>query len=395
MNSFVKRTWAEINLNNIEHNYKEIRKNVDDKVKICCVVKADGYGHGAVIMAKTYEKLGADWLAVSNIEEAEELRNAKVELPILILGYTPVGCAKVLSELNITQTVYSLEYAKELSKFACNSGVTVNVHLKLDTGMSRIGVMCQNENNMQECVSEAYEICNMQNLNTQGAYTHFAVSDEDEEGREFTKTQYKNFIMVVNTLENMGVKFEIKHCANSGAIISYPEMHLDMVRAGVILYGLSPSQKLKDKFNLLQAMELKSVISHIKYINEDTSVSYGRTYKADKKIKIATVSIGYADGYIRTIAQDGYVGVNGKKARIVGRICMDQLMIDITDCKDVKVGQSVVMFGNENDNTPTIDDVANFSNTINYEVVCLVGKRVARVYLKDTQIIKIATLMSK
>lgn len=394
MTGFVKRTWAEINLDNIEHNYNEIKRNVAKGAMLCCVIKADGYGHGAVELAREYSRLGADWFAVSNIEEAIQLREADIKEPILILGYTPCKCAKYLSNMNISQAVYSPDYAENLAREAENAGVRVKIHLKLDTGMSRIGLMCQSFERDSASLDEAERICRLSGFECEGVFTHFAVADEAKDGENFTRQQFSCFMHSVNELEKRGVSFKIRHCANSGAIIDYKEMHLDMVRAGIILYGLSPSQKLKDKFNLIPAMELKSVISHIKTIESGATVSYGRTYKASERRIIATIPIGYADGYIRTLAKDGSIGVAGKRAKIVGRVCMDQLMADVTDCGNVKRGDCVTVFGTGDNNTPTVDELALWSNTINYEVVCLVGKRVARVYTKDGKIVNAVTLTS-
>lgn len=389
MNNLIKRTWAEINLDNIEHNYKLIRKNVDKKTMMCCVIKADGYGHGAVQIARLYEKLGADWFCVSNIEEALELRHNAITLPILVLGYTPAECAKTLSVNNISQACYSVEYAQLLSENAVKQNVTINIHLKLDTGMSRIGLMCQNFTRDNKSIDEAEKICKLPNLYPQGIFTHFAVSDEAEQGKSFTLNQFECYMHTVNALEERGIKFDIKHCANSGAIIDYPQTHLDMVRAGVILYGLSPSAKLYGKLELKPAMELKSVISQIKDIEAGTTISYGRTYVAEKTKKIATVPVGYADGFIRKIAEQGYISINGNRAKILGRICMDQLIVDADNTSDLKIGDTVTLFGTGK-NTPTADDIANWTGTINYEVVCLISKRVARVYFKDGKEVEIA-----
>ena len=389
MNNLIKRTWAEINLDNIEHNYKLIRKNVDKKTMMCCVIKADGYGHGAVQIARLYEKLGADWFCVSNIEEALELRHNAITLPILVLGYTPAECAKILSVNNISQACYSVEYAQLLSENAVKQNVTINIHLKLDTGMSRIGLMCQNFTRDNKSIDEAEKICRLPNLYPQGIFTHFAVSDEAEQGKSFTLNQFECYMHTVNALEERGIKFDIKHCANSGAIIDYPQTHLDMVRAGVILYGLSPSAKLYGKLELKPAMELKSVISQIKDIEAGTTISYGRTYVAEKTKKIATVPVGYADGFIRKIAEQGYISINGNRAKILVRICMDQLIVDADNTSDLKIGDTVTLFGTGK-NTPTADDIANWTGTINYEVVCLISKRVARVYFKDGKEVEIA-----
>lgn len=363
---------------------------------MCCVIKADAYGHGAVQLAKLYEELGADWFSVSNIDEALELRNNNIKLPILILGYTPVANARILSENNIAQTCHSLDYAKSLSDIAVSQGVTVKIHLKLDTGMSRIGLMCQNIERDKKYIDIAEQLCKLPNLYPQGVFTHFAVSDEAEAGKDFTIQQFNAFIHTITELEKRGIKFDIRHCANSGAIIDYPEMHLDMVRAGIILYGLSPSEKLKSKLNLKPAMQLKSVVSQCKEIYEGTTVSYGRTFTAESQKKVVTIPIGYADGYIREIAEYGYVSIQGKKAKILGRICMDQTIVDATDIENINIGDEVIIFGDiSNDNTPTADDIAKWSSTINYEVVCLVSKRVPRVYYKANKTTEVVNHLIK
>lgn len=396
MNSYTKRTWAEISLDNIIHNYNIIRSNISNNAMMCCVIKADAYGHGAVQLAKLYEELGADWFSVSNIDEALELRNNNIKLPILILGYTPVANARILSENNIAQTCHSLDYAKSLSDIAVSQGVTVKIHLKLDTGMSRIGLMCQNIERDKKYIDIAEQLCKLPNLYPQGVFTHFAVSDEAEAGKDFTIQQFNAFIHTITELEKRGIKFDIRHCANSGAIIDYPEMHLDMVRAGIILYGLSPSEKLKSKLNLKPAMQLKSVVSQCKEIYEGTTVSYGRTFTAESQKKVVTIPIGYADGYIREIAEDGYVSIQGKKAKILGRICMDQTIVDATDIENINIGDEVIIFGDtSNDNTPTADDIAKWSSTINYEVVCLVSKRVPRVYYKANKTTEVVNHLIK
>lgn len=396
MNSYTKRTWAEISLDNIIHNYNIIRSNISNNAMMCCVIKADAYGHGAVQLAKLYEELGADWFSVSNIDEALELRNNNIKLPILILGYTPVANARILSENNIAQTCHSLDYAKSLSDIAVSQGVTVKIHLKLDTGMSRIGLMCQNIERDKKYIDIAEQLCKLPNLYPQGVFTHFAVSDEAEAGKDFTIQQFNAFIHTITELEKRGIKFDIRHCANSGAIIDYPEMHLDMVRAGIILYGLSPSEKLKSKLNLKPAMQLKSVVSQCKEIYEGTTVSYGRTFTAESQKKVVTIPIGYADGYIREIAEDGYVSIQGKKAKILGRICMDQTIVNATDIENINIGDEVIIFGDtSNDNTPTADDIAKWSSTINYEVVCLVSKRVPRVYYKANKITEVVNHLIK
>lgn len=384
--NMVKRTWAEISLNAIEHNYNVIRNKVADDTKVCCVIKADGYGHGAVELSQVYEKLGADFFAVSNIDEGIEIRKSGSKLPIVILGYTPVSEAKNLAAYDISQAVFSLEYAKELSEKCVEEDCICKMHIKVDSGMSRIGFMCQEFPRDEYSIEEICEACCLPNLEVEGLFTHFCVSDEDAEGREFTNKQYENFIHVRDSLKKRGVDISVVHCSNSGAIEDYPETCCDMVRAGIILYGLAPSSKLADRLDLVPAMTLKTVVAFVKEVQKGATISYGRTFTADRKMKIATVPIGYADGFIRQNAKDGYMMVNGKKAKIVGRICMDQTMLDVTDIEDVKTGDEVVVFGTGENGEPTADSLAENTGTINYETVCLVGKRVPRIYIKDGKI---------
>ena len=384
--NMVKRTWAEISLNAIEHNYNVIRNKVADDTKVCCVIKADGYGHGAVELSQVYEKLGADFFAVSNIDEGIEIRKSGSKLPIVILGYTPVSEAENLAEYDISQAVFSLEYAKELPEKCVEEDCICKMHIKVDSGMSRIGFMCQEFPRDEYSIEEICEACCLPNLEVEGLFTHFCVSDEDAEGREFTNKQYENFIHVRDSLKKRGVDISVVHCSNSGAIEDYPETCCDMVRAGIILYGLAPSSKLADRLDLVPAMTLKTVVAFVKEVQKGATISYGRTFTADRKMKIATVPIGYADGFIRQNAKDGYMMVNGKKAKIVGRICMDQTMLDVTDIEDVKTGDEVVVFGTGENGEPTADSLAENTGTINYETVCLVGKRVPRIYIKDGKI---------
>lgn len=380
---FVKRTWAEISLDAITRNFHEIKHKVGDKSKICCVIKADGYGHGAVELAHIYEKLGADFFAVSNIDEGIEIRTSGCRLPIVILGYTPVRDAQRLAQYNISQAVFSLDYAKSLSAQCAEYGCVCKIHVKCDTGMSRIGFMCQEFPRDDNSIKEIIEACGLTNLQPEGLFTHFCVSDESEDGREFTAKQFANFSHVKTELENAGLQIPICHCSNSGAIEDYENTYCDMVRAGIILYGLAPSPKLFGKLDLQPAMTLKTTVAYVKTLKKGSDISYGRTFTAEQDMKIATVPIGYADGYVRQNAKDGYMLVGGKRAKIVGRICMDQTMLDVTDIDDVKIGDEVIVFGTGESGEPTADTIAANTDTINYEVVCLVGKRVPRIYYKN------------
>lgn len=384
----VRRTWTEISLDSVKHNYREIKNKVGD-IKICCVIKADGYGHGASQLARVYEELGADFFAVSNLDEAKELREDSITSPILILGYTPPSEAPELARLNITQAVYSLDYACALSRQCGKNNVNVDVHIKLDTGMSRIGFMCQQFPRDDNSIEEICRVCDFKGITPRGIFTHFCVSDCGAQGRDFTLAQYENFKHVVRRLNDKGICFEYVHCSNSGGIEDYPGTYCNMVRAGIVLYGLAPSPELKDRLDLTPCMSMKTVVAHIKALKKGATVSYGRAFTAFRDMKIATVPIGYADGFIRAYAKDGYMTVKGARAPIVGRICMDQTMLDVTDIEDIKVGDEVIVFGSGLQGERTADDLAKSADTINYEVVCTVSKRVPRLFTKDGKITEV------
>lgn len=394
MGAYLRRTWAEVDVDAIKHNYKVIRNAVDEQAQIMCVIKADAYGHGAVFLGKLYEKIGADRFAVSNIEEALQLRENGISLPVLILGYTPASMAGVLAENNISQAVFSEEYAEELSEEAVKQNVKVKIHIKMDTGMSRIGFMYQNKERDSSSLKAVKNACLMSGLEVEGIFTHFAVSDEGDEGRNATIHQLECFADAVQRLKEEGLHFDVVHCSNSGAVIDYKQAHFNCVRAGIILYGLSPSKKLEGRLELHPAMQIKSVIAQVKTIEPGTPVSYGGTFVADKPIRLATVPIGYADGYTRCLGNRAYMTVNGKKAPVVGRVCMDQLMLDVSGIDNVRSGDEVIVIGNGENNTLSFDDVAELTGTINYELVCLVGKRVPRVYIRHGEDVVIAASRS-
>ena len=386
MTSFSKRTWSEIDLNAVEYNFRNIKNKLSENTKILCVLKADAYGHGAEFLVKEYEKLGADWYGVSNIDEAVQLRNAGAKKPILIFGYTNPEMVETLNKYDISQAVFSLQYAQKLSEICEKTSSKIKIHIKVDTGMSRIGFFCQSEESINSSAEEIKQLKNLKNLEIEGIFTHFSVSDDMTNNTEYTIKQYNNFCSIIKKIENEGMKIPIKHCCNSGGIISCPGMHMDMVRAGVILYGLYPSEEVKDKIDLKPAMQLKTVVSQVKEIPENTSVSYGRTFVSNKKMKIASVSIGYADGYSLKFSNTAELLIHGKRAKIVGRVCMDQLMIDITNIENVKEGDEVTIFGTDNPQSISVDELAKIAGTINYEIVCLIGKRVPRIYIKDGKI---------
>lgn len=377
-----RRTWAEIDLDKAEQNYRAVREAVGERVKICCVIKANAYGHGAVQMAAFYQRMQADYLAVSNIEEALQLRKNCITLPILVLGYTPEECAGILACQDITQSVYSYEYGKKLAACAENLGVRVKIHIKLDTGMGRIGFLCRREDSHE--LDLAAEICREPSLIAEGIFSHFASADESTDGDGYTAEQTELFLYGTSYLERQGITFSIRHCANSAAIFDHPESHLDMVRAGIVLFGLKPSERLRHMPDLQPVMTLKSVISHLKEVYPGESVSYGRTFLATRKTTVATVPLGYADGLWRVNGMNEcYMMVGDRYAPIIGRICMDQLMLDVSEI-DCRVGDVVTVFGT--DRLCSADTIAHRNGTINYEIVCAIGERVPRAFIRDGRI---------
>ena len=370
---FLHRTWAEIDISALKHNFN-ILKNKANGCKIMAVVKADGYGHSAEIIAPILENEGADYFAVSNIDEAIALRKFNIQKPILILGYTPVNRVLDLLKFKISQCVYSLEYAQKLSEQALKNNVVINIHLKLDTGMSRLGFDCRSMS--LSGIKDAIFSAKLQNLTLEGIFTHFAVADRNQTCEDgFTNEQYTRFVKAVEQFEKEGLKPELCHCCNSAGFLLDSDKHLSLSRIGISLYGLSPSSELEPQGDFIPVMTVKSVVSMVKEINEGDTVNYGRTFKADKKMRIATVTAGYADGYPRLLSNKGYVLINGKKANIVGRICMDQMCVDVTDILDVKMGDEVILFGKE----LLVDILANLTDTINYEIICGISPRVPRI----------------
>lgn len=383
-----QRVWAEIDLDALEYNYHLLRSQLAPEAKLCCVIKANAYGHGAITVARLYEQLGADFLAVSNVEEAMQLRKANIRLPILILGYTPAPCVGQLSAHGLTQCAYSYEYAKLLSDCAARVGVTVDIHIKVDTGMGRIGFHYRGDEQGKQTVEQIHRACALPSLRATGIFTHFASADEGKDGEEFSKRQYELFCRAIEELATRGISFAIKHCANSAALCDYPDMHMDMVRAGIVLYGLCPSEQLQNKLKLRPAMTLKSVVSHIKTISAGETVSYGRTFVATRDMKIATVPIGYADGYRRSGADGGAaLLIRGKLCPVVGRVCMDQLMVDVSELPVVCIGDEVAVFGQSP--ALTAQELAHLNGTIAYEIICSVGVRVPRVYLREGRVVHI------
>ena len=370
---FLRRTWAEIDTNALKHNFEVIRSFTKDS-KIMAVIKANAYGHHVDIVAPLLQKWGADAFAVSNIEEAIELRNIGINKPVLILGYTPERYALKLAEFDIIQCVFSSDYAEKLSKRASEENVSVKIHIKLDTGMGRIGFDCRSGN--LSGIGEAIAAAKLPSLVFDGIFTHFAESDRADFNKPgFTEEQFERFVRGVEEFKKEGLAPNIVHCSNSAAVCLDDDKHLDMCRAGIILYGLTPSTSLDIGRHFIPVMTFKTVVSMIKTISAGETVSYGRTYTADSERVIATLPVGYADGYNRLLSNRGYVLINGKKAPIVGRVCMDQMSVDITDIPDVKVDDEVILFGKE----LPVEEISDLCGTINYETVCAVSARVTRI----------------
>ncbi len=377
------RTWAEIDLDAIKHNIKEIRRVTSSASKIMAVIKADAYGHGYLEIAETLANNGADCFAVAMADEALQIRKAGFFQDVLVLGGVDEGELLDLIENDITLTVYSMDFAEVVSRIAVGADKTAKIHIKLDTGMSRIGYVI-GEGNDRAVAEEIVNISKLPNIFVEGIFSHLSTSDEAD--GTYTRLQFERFIGIVDTIKGLGLDIPIKHIANSAAIMSYPQMHLDMVRPGIILYGLYPSDDVdKNIISLKPAMTLKAKITHVKELSCGRGVGYGKTYITDAAKKIATVPIGYADGYPRLLAKDGQMLVQNEKVNIIGRICMDQCMIDVTNVNNISTGDEVTVFTSE---IITADDLAHWALTINYEIVCMISKRIPRIYLEDGRTVR-------
>lgn len=383
-----RHIWAEIDLNALEYNIDNILKLVS-KEKIMGVVKANAYGHGAGAVTKLLTSKGISSFAVSNAYEAIDLRHSGVEGEILILGNIDVLAVKELAEQNISICLFDTNSAARLSKSAVDSNVDLNCHIKLDTGMGRLGLNCRNGFNQDEFKKDIEQIFSLPNLHICGAFTHFATADRDgDENGEFTKKQHSRFetgCKIINSVaEQYGIKALCFHSFNSAAtLLNNTSLQSDRYRAGIILYGLTPSMGLTLPFSPKPVMTLKAMIAQVKTIKSGDTVSYGRTFTAKKEMRVATVTAGYADGYMRGLSNKGYMLIDGKKAPIIGRVCMDQTVVDVTDIPNAKSGDTAILFG---EGLP-VEVLADKLKTINYELVCAVAHRVPRVYKRNGKII--------
>ncbi|MCK5811978.1 MAG: alanine racemase [Clostridiales bacterium] len=371
------RVWVEINLDHIIHNYHQIANFVGEKVKINAIIKADGYGHGAVETAKTLCEEGVDMLSTATLDEAILLRRKKITQPILVLGY--VDCRRIneIIENDITISLFSYELAKKISTEASKHNKHIKVHVKVDTGMNRIGLHYSQPEKIIKALS-------FNNLIYEGIFTHFSMADNHD--TSYTKTQYKRFLKIINILEEKGINIPIKHTCNSSGVLLHKDKHMNMVRPGIIIFGFYPSTyaKQESSLNLKEAMVFKSRIIEIKEVKKNQPVSYGGNYITTKDTKIATIACGYADGFSRVLSSKANIKINGQLAPIIGNICMDMCMVDITKIS-ANESDEVILF----DEQLTVEEMASLCNTLNYEIICKIGMRVPRVYLKNGKIVKI------
>lgn len=373
-----ERVKAVVSLDAIAHNFAEMKKNIAKGTKIVAVIKADGYGHGAEAIARLIEDYDYIWgFAVATPEEALQLRTFGVKKPILILGIVFEEYFTQMIAKEIRLTVCTYEMAQKLSEEAQRQGRDVHIHIGLDTGMSRIGFA-----DRQESVEEIKKISQLPNLKIEGMFTHFARADETD--RSPAIDQLNRYLNFAKLLEDAGIQIPMKHCSNSAGIIRVPEANLNAVRAGITIYGIYPSNEVeRDIVKLIPAMELKSHISYIKTVEPGAAFSYGGTFIAKKEMKVATIPVGYADGYPRSLSNKGWVLIHGKKAPILGRVCMDQFMVDITKIPDAKAGDEVTLIGKDGKEFISIEKFGDLSGRFSYEFACDISKRVPRVYIKD------------
>lgn len=382
MNFTRRAVWAQIDLDAAAHNMRQIRKHVGPDVKIAAVVKANAYGHGSVELAKTFAENGADCFAVSSLDEAVELRRyAHIEKEIFILGHTDARRTEELLTYDIEPAVFNLKNAEFFSQEAQRLGKTLRVHIAVDTGMSRVGFQVN-----EFSVSEIKAIAALPNIEIRGMFTHFAVSDIKD--KTFTREQYGHFRWMCKRMEEEGIHIALRHCCNSAAALELPEYYCDMVRPGIIMYGCEPSPDVDIKpYDLRPVMSLRCCIAHVKLIDAGATVSYGRHYTAPSRRKIATLPVGYADGYSRILSGKVDVLYHGHRVPQVGAICMDQCMIDVSGEANVHAGDEVVLFGRQGDSFIPIEEIAAACGTINYEIMCDISRRVPRVYMKNGKVV--------
>ena len=377
------RVCARIDLDAIEYNMEMMRKNLDEGVKILSVIKSDGYGHGALQVARFLAKKEYIWgYAVAALDEGMILRKGGIEKPILVMGCIfPEQWEEMLLH-EIHMTIYDVKTARRVSEFAVKMGKKAYIHVKIDTGMSRLGFLAQ-----EDSIGRIEEISRMPNLVIEGMYTHFARADETD--KTDAKSQLAKFMWMTGRLAKLGVTASYYHCSNSAGIIDLREASLSMVRAGIATYGLYPSDEVKkDLVPLRPAMEIISHVVHVKWVEAQTPVSYGGTFVTSRPTRIATIPVGYGDGYPRSLSNKGYVLIHGKKAPILGRVCMDQFMVDVTDIDDVEFGDLVTLVGRNGDAWVTVEMLSSLAKKLRYEFICNFGKRVPREFLRHGKVVE-------
>lgn len=377
----LRDTYVEINLDNIAYNMRKIKERVGQDVAIAAVVKANAYGHGALDLAQTIVENGGDYLAVATLTEALELRKGHPAYKIFIMGYTPDRYLEYVVKNNITQTIFSLSQAQVLNDLGRKYKKKVKVHIKYDTGFNRIGYK-----DCRESIDEIDKMFDLENLELEGIFSHFALAGEEED-----EIQYKKLMKTVKVLEDRGRTFKYKHICDSIAGIDYPQYRLNMIRPGAIIYGLKSYHD--DSLVLKQAMTFKTKIYHIKTLDKGEGVSYDYLWKAQDKSLVATLPFGYADGYPRNMRDKGFVTIHGKKAPIIGVICMDQCMVDISHITEARPGDEVIIYGDGENNTLSIDEASKLAQTNKNELVCRITRRTPRVYIKDKKVHKLVNYL--
>lgn len=375
------RAYAKIDLDAIKYNIEQMRNRLDDSTEIMPIVKADGYGHGAVQIAEMLEPLDYIWgFGVATLDEAVVLRTEHVTKPILVLGCIFPDQYMEMLIYRISMNVYTEDMAIAISKLAQKVSIRAHIHIKLDTGMARLGFPVN-----EESVDAVERISKLPGIVFEGIFTHFALADAKD--KTFTQKQLADYMWMIKKLEERGIDCGIKHCANSAGIIDVPESYLEVVRAGIATYGLYPSEEVKkENVDLKPALALKSHVAFVKEIEAGTPVSYGGTFVAPEKMTIATIPIGYGDGYPRKLSNSAHVLIRGKKAPIIGRVCMDQFMVDVSHIEGVKFGDKVTLIGKDQDEVITVEMLAELADRFNYEFICDLNKRIPRVYLQDGKI---------
>ena len=388
MQKLLGLTWTEVNLDAIAQNVKNIKKLIGEKKELMAVVKGNAYGHDILEVSPVVLENGATRLAVARLEEAIFLRKAGITVPILVLGLPLKQQAEFLVSYDITPAVCEFEMIEKLSESAVQMNKMTKIHLKVDTGMGRIGIF------PYDVLRFIKRIKALKNVEIEGIFTHFSVADEKD--KVYTEEQFRKFIEILTILEKEGIKIPIKHVGNSAALLDLPHMWLDMVRPGIAIYGLYPSKEVKKTINLIPAQQFKTKIVFIKELPLGESISYGRTYITKRRMRVASLPVGYADGYNRLLSNQGEVLVRGQRVPIIGRVCMDQCMIDVTNLTQVEIGDEVVLWGRQGEEMITVEEIAQKIRTINYEIVHMPDKkRVPKLFIRDGKPWKIKTMLGE